>query len=66
MVQGYESSNMSQVMEGMSRRKKMIVRIMTLMGLISKAHACVFLLESGHPRTLPHAPVCSNRYHLMS
>jgi hypothetical protein len=31
MVQGYESPNMSQAMEGMSRRKKMIVRIMTLL-----------------------------------
>jgi hypothetical protein len=30
MVQGYESSNMSQAVEGMSRRKKMIVWIMTL------------------------------------
>jgi hypothetical protein len=29
MVQGYESPNMSQAMEGMSQRKKMIVRIMT-------------------------------------
>jgi hypothetical protein len=29
MVQGYESSSMSQAMEGMNRRKKMIVRIMT-------------------------------------
>jgi hypothetical protein len=43
MVQGYESSNMSQAMEGMSRRKKMIVRIMTY--LVSRMCLVIELVE---------------------
>jgi hypothetical protein len=60
----YESPNMSQAMEGMSRRKKMIVRIMTpLTGILRSCEMVSNRQLHGCPRVVEVSQV-QGRLHL--